>query len=323
MNLPKPTSTLKRSPVRPGRAPARLAALGLLAGLVAAGPARATPAGFAFLEIPAGARASSMAGAYSSIAQGAEAAFWNPAGLAEVRGVQVSANHAEMFADLRYDAMSVGTGLWGGGLGMSVRAYYSDAIDQRDDLGNLTGSFGSHDLEFKLSYGHRLASGFSLGGSTQLVRERIADESAQTWAFDAGASWDPPILDGSRLSLSLHNLGRAGHFTIDGVPGGDVPLPKAVQTGLSMAHLFGHGLTLRGSLEGRFAEGASGIGMLGTEITALGGGALRAGWRINDASSNFTLGAGYATQSVHFDYAFVPWQFDLGDSHRFSVDLQF
>jgi len=291
--------------------------------LLVASTALAAPPGFAFLEIPAGARASSMAGAYASIAQGAEAALWNPAGLGAIRGFQVSANHAELQANLHYDAIVLGGGLWGGGWGTSMRALYSEAIDARDDLGNLTGSFGAHDLEFALTYGHRVGGGVSLGGSAQLVRERLADLAAQTYAFNVGASWEPSVIEGSRVSVSLHNLGPAAHYTIDGVPGQDVGLPQSMQTGVSLARTSGHGITLRGSLEGRFTEGRSGLGMVGAELATFGGAAVRGGWRINDASSNFTLGAGYATGGVRFDYAFIPLELDQGDSHRFSVDLQF
>jgi hypothetical protein len=295
-------------------------ALAILAGAV---PAFAAPPGFAFLEIPAGARASSMGGAYASIAQGAEAALWNPAGLGVMRGVQVSANHAELQANLHYDALALGGGLGGGGWGMSMRALYSEAIDARDELGNLTGSFGAHDLEFALSYGHSVGGGLALGGSAQLVRERLADLSAQTYAFNVGATWNPPVIEGSRLSVSLHNLGPAARYTIDGVPGEDVGLPEALQGGFSLTRLSAHGITLRGSLEGRFTEGRSGLGMVGAELATLGGGSVRAGWRVNDASSNFTVGAGYRTKGIGFDYAFIPLDLDLGDSHRFSVDLNF
>ena len=47
--------------------------------LAAPAVAHSDPAGFSFLEIPAGARASALGGAYASRALGVEAAFWNPA----------------------------------------------------------------------------------------------------------------------------------------------------------------------------------------------------------------------------------------------------
>src|SRR5437867_7075822 len=87
-------------------------------------PSFAAPAGFAFLEIPSGARASAMGGAYASLAQGAEAAFWNPAGLEATRGTQITASHFELYQKLRHDQFAIAGHLLGGGLSASVRALY-------------------------------------------------------------------------------------------------------------------------------------------------------------------------------------------------------
>ena len=289
----------------------------------AARPAAAVSPGFAFLKIPAGARASAMGGAYASIARGADAALWNPAGLSVTPRFQVSANHAEMDQQLHYDAVAMGGRLWGGGYGLSMRALYSEAIDARDELGNLTGSFGSHDLEFALSYGHSVGGGLAFGGSTQIVRERIADVAAQTYGFNLGATLDPAPISGLRLSLGVHNVGPAARYTFDGIEGEDVGLPTGLHSGASLTRLVGNGLTLRGAVEGRFLSGRAGTGAVGAEITNLGGAALRAGWRINDASADLTLGAGFATKGLSFDYAFLPLDLNLGESHRFSIGREF
>src|SRR5258706_14608887 len=83
---------------------ARLFLMALLIA-VAARPAGAdsAPSGFAFLEVPAGARASALGGAFASVGEGVEAAFWNPAGLAATKGIQVSGAHYEFFQHLRHD----------------------------------------------------------------------------------------------------------------------------------------------------------------------------------------------------------------------------
>src|SRR5688500_17559264 len=106
----------------------------LLSGL-AARLAAAEPAGFAFLEIPAGARASALGGAYASLGQGVDAVFWNPAGLAGVKGVQVMGGHYELYEKLRHDHFAVAGRVPGGGIGGSIRALYSEPIEERDELG--------------------------------------------------------------------------------------------------------------------------------------------------------------------------------------------
>src|SRR5881296_3647670 len=123
---------------------------------LAAQPALAASAGFAFLEVPTGARASAMGGAYASLGQGVEAAFWNPAGLDRVRGVQMMGGHYELFEKLRQDHFAVAGRWFGMGVGGSLRALYTEPIDERDELGNLIGSFGAYDLELGLGVGREI-----------------------------------------------------------------------------------------------------------------------------------------------------------------------
>ena len=155
--------------------------LAFIASLVAcASPAAAAQPGFTFLEVPAGARAAAMGGAYASVARGAEAAFWNPAGLAQFNGTQLTGSHTETYEKLRHEQVAFAGRLFGGGVATSLRALYSEPIPERDDLGNIVGSFGTHDLEFLAGYGRSVGNGVSLGLTAQIVRERISDLAAGT-----------------------------------------------------------------------------------------------------------------------------------------------
>jgi hypothetical protein len=292
--------------------------------LALAPPALPAPAGFAFLDVPAGARAAGLGGAYASLAEGVEGAFWNPAALEGTHGFQMTAAHSEMFQSLRHDQFAIAGRMWGGAASASIRAFYSEAIDERDALGNLTGTFGSHDLEIALGYGRRWAPGVRLGGTVQLVRERIANEAANTVAANLGGTWDPARWPGVRLSLSAHNLGPSAAYTIDGEKGDPVALPAAVQAGISFGQPTpARGFALRGAVEGRFARGQSGIGMIGAELAGLGGAAVRAGLRLNDQATNVSLGAGWTLGSLRLDYAWVPYKLDIGDTQRFQLTAQF
>ena len=309
--------------------PFRAACVFVLLVLSGARSAACAPPGFAFLEVPAGARASALGGAFSSLARGVEASFWNPAGLEGVKGIQVTGTHVEYAQKLRHEQFAVANRSFGGGLAASLRALYSEPIEERDELGNLIGSFGAHDLEFALGYGRSVAPGLSLGGSVQALRERIADASASTWAFGLGAAWTSARVSGLRLGISAHNLGKAARFELDGSPGEPVALPAAVQTGGSWERPLAHGAVLRTALEGRFTRGRSGIGMLGVELATAGAAngagaaALRGGLRLNDDTSEFSLGVGYALAGLRVDYAFVPLRLGLGDTHRASFTAQF
>jgi hypothetical protein len=124
------------------------------------------------------------------------------------------------------------------------------------------------------------------------------------------------------LSVSAHNLGPAGAFVIDGEKGAPVPLPAAVQLGGSYGRSAG-GLDFSGSLETRLTRGRPAIGMVGLEAAHSSGAALRLGLRVKDETTSLSYGAGYGTAGLRLDYAFVPFRLDLGDTHRFSLGLQF
>ncbi len=301
---------------------AALIGLNALGAIPLAGVAIADPAGFAFLKVPAGARASAMGGAYSSVADGVEAIWWNPAGLAGADGVQVAASHDEYLASLRMDEFAVGGRMLGGGASASVRALYSEPIPERDAIGNLIGTFGSHDLSFALGYGRSAGAGWRLGANAQLVRERVADASAMTWAMGLGASWDPAGLKGLRASADLHDIGPAAHYTISGSAGAPVGLPRGARLGVSYARPLGE-LRALAALETSMSAGQAGITMLGAELSHPVGLALRGGFRWGDTESALAFGAGWTVRRLHLDYAFVPFRSDLGDTHRFSLATQF
>ena len=295
--------------------------------LVAAGSvlpvaAHAATPGFAFLEIPTGARAAAMGGAYASLASGAEAIFWNPAGLELAHGIQLAGGHSELYQSLRHDYFSVSGRLFGGGIATSVRALYTEPIEERDDLGNLIGSFGAHDLEFALGYARSVGAGISWGASAQVLRERISNLGATTYAFNLGAAWEPEGFQACARRRARSTWGPA-HYTIDGVAGEPIELPTALQTGLAYRLSAGDRFQVNTALEARLSRGRNPVTLIGTELTDRGGAALRFGVRVNDSASTMSFGAGYAFPSLRLDYAFVPMNSDLGDTHRFAFSTQF
>jgi hypothetical protein len=233
------------------------------------------------------------------------------------------AGHYELIQKLRLDHVAYAGRLFGGGASASVRTLYTEPIEERDELGNLIGSFGSDDIELSLGYGRALGSGVALGVSTQVFREDIANSSATTYGIGLGAQWEPARIAGLRLGMSGQNIGPAAHYTIDGVQGEPVPLPRAIQAGVSYGRDAAFNWGVRGALEGRFTSGRSGIAILGAELASPSGAALRFGVRANDDASSMSFGAGYAFHSMQFDYAFVPLRLDLGDTHRISLTAQF
>ena len=61
-----------------------------------------------FLLIGHGARAAGFGGAYSAVSEGPSAAYWNPAGLADLESGQISLGHFSWFQDITVEQASIG-----------------------------------------------------------------------------------------------------------------------------------------------------------------------------------------------------------------------
>jgi len=160
--------------------------------------------GALFLLLPVGAQGVSLGRAMTWV-EGAEGAFWNPAGLAGVdrsQGVLFRSDHISGTA-------TAVTGLWAnpgvGTLGASYFLLDAGDIDQTDEFGNPTGTITIRNHLGVVSGATRVGPNVSAGLSLKVIRFQLAcrgicaDEgtTATTYAIDAGVQG----LVGERLRL--------------------------------------------------------------------------------------------------------------------------
>lgn len=168
--------------------------------------------GALFLLLPVGAQGVSLGRAMTWV-QGAEGAFWNPAGLAGLdrsQGVLFRGDHVAGTATAL-------TGLWAnpgfGTLGASYFLLDAGDIDQTDEFGNYTGSITIRNHLGIVSGATRLGSALSAGVSLKIIRFQLscrgicADEgtTATTYAVDAGIQALP--VERLRLGAMVAHLG--------------------------------------------------------------------------------------------------------------------
>ena len=285
-----------------------------------AGPALAAngEAGFAFLKLGVGARAMGMGSAYVAVADDPTALHWNPAGLAASgEAIQVTAMHNEWIEDFRQE-YAAATIPWGpGAFGASFTGFYTSELERRDDTGTLTGHFGYNDIAGTLGYGAKVATDLDAGVSGRYVRELIADESASTFAFDAGARYRVRET-GLSLGAAVQNVGGKAKFIAE-----SFPLPLTMRVGAAyrkpLAKLQGAGLL---STEYRKARGEDGRFHVGGEYAYHDWLALRAGAKFGYDDQDLSFGLGIARGTIRFDYALLPIGANLGSSHLFSISAK-
>ena len=185
-----------------------------------------------FLEIAPNARADGMGEAGGALADDAAASHWNPAGLAFLKGQEVSVTHSNWLpqfqqSDLFYDYLAYRNHIddWGGTIGATV-TYLSlgeFTITQNDPTP--LGTFKAYELAVTAGYATRVINDLGVGLNLRYIRSSLAPINVQnqqregvasTISFDVSTLWKPEVLDipligdvGQRFSvgLNLSNLG--------------------------------------------------------------------------------------------------------------------
>jgi hypothetical protein len=253
-----------------------LALLVVTASGSAQDPGDDRPEGAIFLLLPVGAQGVSLGRAMTWV-EGAEGAFWNPAGLAGVdrsQGVLFRGDHVAGTATA-LTALWANPGL--GTLGASYLLLDAGDIDQTDEFGTYTGTITIRNHLGIMSVATRLGANIMAGVSMKIVRFQLscrgicADEGtrATTYAIDVGMQARP--IEHLHLGAMVAHLGPS--LQVLNAEQAD-PLPSRVR--LAAAYDVVSAITrtegVRGSLAFEIEDRLTNLGSLsyylGTELRA-------------------------------------------------------
>ncbi len=172
-----------------------------------------------FLEIGLGARAVGMAGAYSALAEGFSAMYWNLAGTAEAQNMAGGINYATLYGS---DGLSF---VWGGALmpmgggviGLQVGQMSSGDILRTSysfpDGGDPTvgSTFQYSGTVGGVSYARKLTDRLNVGLGLKYATEGITNASAHYFGADVGIRFRTGLY-GTTLGAALSNVGSSGQF---------------------------------------------------------------------------------------------------------------
>ena len=267
--------------------------------------------GAIFLLLPVGAQGVSMGRAMTWM-EGAEGAFWNPAGLAGVersQGVLFRGDHVAGTA-------TAITGLWAnngmGTLGASYFLLDAGEIDQTDEFGNYTGTITIRNHLGLVSGATKLGRRVAAGVSFKVIRFQLScrgicgDEgtTATTYAVDMGAQG----LVGERIRLGAMVAHLGPSLQVLNADQAD-PLPARVRVAgaYNVVAAFTDAAELSGWLaievEDRLRELGSLSYYLGTELTAglVDALSLRAGYVWSDLDQEDGGRVGLGLRYERFD----------------------
>ncbi len=300
--------------------------------------AEAGKTGASFLSLGNGGRSAGMGEAQTALAEGANAIYWNPAGLGLTPSHELTLTHMQYFEDVTQQyaglAIPLKKGRWGG-MGISITHFSITDIEGRDATSARTDTLEEKDLSLQMSYGVRFLGdeggferdGLYMGAGVKRVSQDLAGVSAETMAFDVGFQYRPgrqmvrqfgEWIRRVSLGASSLNMGSGLKFDKE-----ETSLPQNTKVGLGYTHfIWGDALNLAVDLN-RGKDGTSKISG-GGEFWIRNTFAVRLGYvGSQDVGNGLRAGAGFRFQTMQLDYAWAAFGDALGDTHRFSLGLRF
>jgi hypothetical protein len=165
------------------------------------------------LLIPVGARDLALAGSSIANSVGAEALYWNPAGIGRMtHGAEAMFSTMSYIADIRvnYGAVTAKFGEFGI-MGFSLKSldFGNIPLTTQDDPEGLGGkTYSPTYVTLGMSYGRALTDAISAGLTAKLISERIDRVAASGFAFDVGLQYDGLVgVQGLQLGVTVKNIG--------------------------------------------------------------------------------------------------------------------
>jgi hypothetical protein len=285
--------------------------------------------GFTFMRIGVGARPVGMGGAYTALADDANALFWNPAGLALDPGFRADVTMMKLLQSVSYASAGLVAPI-GRRVAVGCAGGYLSASDiRRDELGQEVGTFGLSDIVIGPGVAWRPLPGLGVGLGAKYVASRIDSFHAYAFSFDGGAIYQPVRY--LTVGASLLHVGPPRRFIADWEyppvnlrTGVAVKIPFAenhfiLASDLSVYPDFAPVLSVGAELRIRLSGSSTGQGL-----------SVRGGYQSGShlgTWSGFSLGIGYdyeLARNLFFGLDVVYLSYGLlGDSERASVGLRY
>ncbi len=263
-----------------------------------------------FLRFGASARSLSLGNAVAGLSDDVATSYWNPAGLAQLRTMEVTGMGATMFNDTKYSffAMGLPTERWGtfalNGTFATSGEFERATWDQ--DLGE---TFSEQEGIFSLGYANnfgRLAFGVNL----KSVSQDIGGASGSSTGLDAGVFFRPHRL--LSVGAAVQNLIEPKITLVEE----EEKLARSMRAGLALRFFRGRMLMTSDIVKTEFMDSSFRSGL---ELWPLRSFSLRGGY--DGQREHMSAGAGFRSGNWQFDYAYIST--DLGAQNVVSATLRF
>lgn len=273
--------------------------------------------GLSFLKFGMGAKALGMGEAFCAQSGDVTSAWWNPAGLSGIEGIQLSFTHNQWFQDITVEHFTSALSLGKNTLGLSLAMAKVPDIQKREaPTDEPIALFDAHDVVFSFSFARNIREGFALGLSAKWIYEKIDIHSASGLGFDLGGIYS--LLENLQLGLAVQNLGQKMKFEKE-----KFSLPTLYKVGviyfvekknLNSDFTFGFDLVKPRDDEVKIH--------LGGEVGLYQALKIRLGYQSGYDEKDFSFGLGTSFRKYSIDYGYLPHKSGLGDVHSVSLNIE-
>ncbi len=171
--------------------------------------------GAQFLKILVGSKATSMGGAFVSIADDPSALYYNPAGIANMNKIGILLNYVKYPAEISYSYIGFVSpmgiiGSFGLQAGiMTMPQMEITTVENPDGTGEY---FSASSYVVGASYAKAFTDKLTSGITVKYIQEKIVDATSTMIAFDGGALYKTGFKS-LRIGMSIRNFGSEGMFT--------------------------------------------------------------------------------------------------------------
>ncbi len=277
--------------------------------------------GLSFLRLPVDARSAAMGEIGVALSGDAGATFRNPAALAFNTGKSLVLMHNAYLADIaqEFAAFQFLNGKHSAAIALNVMDIPGIEIRGTRPTTQPEGKTDAINLAFAAGYAYKYGPQWAFGVTVKYLFEKYFMESASGWALDFGVQRTDFLLRGMTWGLALQNAGK-----MDVLKAEASPLPLMVRTGVQyeLPRWLGTHPLIAAEVE-QLLKNDDSILRLGLEVPLRNVFVLRTGLIYTSPKIRYSFGFGVNYHHYQVNYAFSPYPFGLGNSHRFSLSWLF
>ncbi len=275
--------------------------------------------GLSFLKSGFNARNIAMGDLGVASANDVSALYYNPALIADYNSSQLTFTHNQWIQDVSSEIFGASFHMLGLPFAFGLNTTSVSDIEVRTHPGEAQSTFSAHYFYGSLSTGFYLTDKISTGVTVKYLYEGMFSDNATGWGFDFGLKYSD-LIEGLDLGASYSNVGSMNKLRNE-----ETQLPTDLRAGAAYNFELPQiqsDIVLTGGIQ-KYTQTDDTHIHFGAEIFYDDLIALRGGYMTGYDSKGLTAGLGLLWNSINFDYAFVPFDYGLGDSHIISLMYTF